>query len=71
MMMAYAVRDLGIHVFRAKIGESNGSSLNMFCNLVSLSLSLSQYAHEVLFSACMQSIFRWTNSRLLYVVLKG
>eukprot|EP00258_Populus_trichocarpa_P025476 XP_024441495.1 N-acetyltransferase 9-like protein isoform X2 [Populus trichocarpa] len=30
MMMAYAVRDLGIHVFRAKIGESNGSSLNMF-----------------------------------------
>jgi hypothetical protein len=40
MMMAYAVRDLGIHVFRAKIGESNGSSLNMFCNLVSLSLNM-------------------------------
>ncbi|KAF9669592.1 hypothetical protein SADUNF_Sadunf14G0123500 [Salix dunnii] len=41
MMMAYAVQDLGIHIFRAKIGESNGSSLNMFHNLVSLSLSLS------------------------------
>ena len=40
MMMAYAVRDLGIHVFRAKIGESNGSSLNMFRNMVSLYLSL-------------------------------
>ncbi|KAB5527694.1 hypothetical protein DKX38_021541 [Salix brachista] len=29
MMMAYAVQDLGIHVFRAKIGESNGSSLHI------------------------------------------
>lgn len=31
----------------------------------SLSLSLSQYAHEVLFSACIQSLFRWTNFRLV------
>ncbi|EOX93424.1 Acyl-CoA N-acyltransferases superfamily protein isoform 1 [Theobroma cacao] len=33
MMMAYAVQNFGIHVFRAKIGESNGSSLSLFRKL--------------------------------------
>ncbi|KAI9382675.1 hypothetical protein POPTR_014G161800v4 [Populus trichocarpa] len=47
MMMAYAVRDLGIHVFRAKIGESNGSSLNMFCNLGFQETSRSEIFKEV------------------------
>lgn len=36
MMMAYAIEELGISVFRAKIGESNGTSLNMFQKLVCL-----------------------------------
>ncbi|XVF31869.1 hypothetical protein REPUB_Repub17cG0031500 [Reevesia pubescens] len=33
MMMAYAVQNFGIRVFRAKIGESNGSSLSLFRKL--------------------------------------
>ncbi|KAL9268713.1 GCN5-related N-acetyltransferase 9-like protein [Drosera capensis] len=33
MMIAYAVEHLGIHTFRAKIGESNGASRNMFYKL--------------------------------------
>ncbi|KAA8526578.1 hypothetical protein F0562_008219 [Nyssa sinensis] len=30
MMMAFAVENYGINIFRAKIGESNEASLNMF-----------------------------------------
>ncbi|KAF3443301.1 hypothetical protein FNV43_RR12983 [Rhamnella rubrinervis] len=33
MMMAFAVENLGIQIFRAKIGESNLASLNMFHKL--------------------------------------
>lgn len=39
MMMAYAVQNFRIHVFRAKIGASNGSSLSLFRKLVSVLLS--------------------------------
>ncbi|KAF7141426.1 hypothetical protein RHSIM_Rhsim06G0172900 [Rhododendron simsii] len=39
MMMAFAVENFSIHIFRAKIGESNEASLLMFRKLVSLSLS--------------------------------
>ena len=41
MMMVFAVENFAIHNFRAKIGESNGASLNLFRKLVSLSQSLS------------------------------
>ena len=41
MMMEFAVKNYGIQTFRAKIGESNTASLNLFRKLVSLSLSLS------------------------------
>lgn len=41
LMMAFAVKNLEIKKFRAKIGDSNGASLNMFQKLVSLSLHLS------------------------------
>ena len=34
MMMAFAVENLGIHTFRAKIGESNQASLDLFHKLV-------------------------------------
>ncbi|KAJ6674598.1 N-ACETYLTRANSFERASE 9 [Salix viminalis] len=47
MMMAYVVQDLGIHVFRAKIGESNGSSLHMFHNLGFQETSRSEIFKEV------------------------
>ncbi|KAJ6723789.1 N-ACETYLTRANSFERASE 9 [Salix koriyanagi] len=47
MMMAYAVQDLGIHVFRAKIGESNGSSLHMFLNMGFQETSRSEIFKEV------------------------
>ena len=43
-MMAFAVVSLGIHIFRTKIGESNGASLTLFRKLVSLSLSLSLWS---------------------------
>ncbi|CAK7349092.1 unnamed protein product [Dovyalis caffra] len=33
MMMAYSVQNLGTRLFRAKIGESNGSSLNIDSDL--------------------------------------
>ncbi|KAG7011875.1 N-acetyltransferase 9-like protein [Cucurbita argyrosperma subsp. argyrosperma] len=36
MMMAFAVKNLGIHIFRAKIGESNEGSLSLFKKLVGL-----------------------------------
>ncbi|KAH7576648.1 hypothetical protein JRO89_XS01G0124100 [Xanthoceras sorbifolium] len=48
MMMAYAVENFGIQVFRAKIGESNGASLSLFRKLVSLSLSLSPLIYHPL-----------------------
>ncbi|EEF30379.1 expressed protein, putative [Ricinus communis] len=47
MMMAHAVQDLGIHLFRAKIGESNGASLNMFRNLGFEEASYSKIFKEV------------------------
>lgn len=34
MMMAFSVENLGIHTFRAKIGESNQASLDLFHKLV-------------------------------------
>ena len=36
MMMGFAVKNLGIHIFRAKIGESNEGSLSLFKKLVGL-----------------------------------
>lgn len=37
MMMAFAVKNLGIQAFRAKIGESNKASIALFKKLVPLS----------------------------------
>ncbi|XVF71782.1 hypothetical protein PTKIN_Ptkin12aG0066600 [Pterospermum kingtungense] len=51
-MMAYAVQNFGIHVFRAKIGESNGPSLSLFRKLVFLSLS---YIVLYIFQSCMHT----------------
>lgn len=36
MMMAYAVKNLEIHKFTAKIGDSNTASLSLFRKLVQL-----------------------------------
>ncbi|XP_050208222.1 uncharacterized protein LOC126657560 [Mercurialis annua] len=47
MMMAYAIQDLGIHVFRAKIGESNSSSLHLFRKLGFEEASHSEIFKEV------------------------
>ncbi|GAV74597.1 Acetyltransf_3 domain-containing protein [Cephalotus follicularis] len=47
MMMAYAVENLGIHVFRVKIGESNGASLNLFLKLGFKEASYSEIFKEV------------------------
>ncbi|XP_022771699.1 N-acetyltransferase 9-like protein isoform X4 [Durio zibethinus] len=48
MMMAYAVQNFGIHVFRAKIGESNGSSLSLFRKLVTLELPVTEQKQKEL-----------------------
>ncbi|KAG8489086.1 hypothetical protein CXB51_017087 [Gossypium anomalum] len=47
MMMAYAVQNLRIHVFRAKIGASNGSSLSLFRKLGFKETSYSEIFKEV------------------------
>ncbi|XP_021661059.2 GCN5-related N-acetyltransferase 9 isoform X2 [Hevea brasiliensis] len=47
MMMAYAIQNLGIHIFRAKIGELNGASLNLFHKLGFEKASYSEIFKEV------------------------
>ncbi|KAG6572242.1 N-acetyltransferase 9, partial [Cucurbita argyrosperma subsp. sororia] len=47
MMMAYAVKNLGIHIFRAKIGESNEGSLSLFKKLGFEETSYSEIFKEV------------------------
>ncbi|KAL7185910.1 hypothetical protein ACSBR2_027796 [Camellia fascicularis] len=48
MMMAFAVENLAIRIFRAKIGESNESSLILFKKLVTLELPITKPKHEEL-----------------------
>ncbi|XP_065875629.1 GCN5-related N-acetyltransferase 9 isoform X3 [Euphorbia lathyris] len=56
MMMTYAIQSLGIHVFRAKIGESNGKSLNLFYQLGFEEVSNSEIFKEVTtFITCSRS----------------
>lgn len=47
VMMAFAVENLGIHKFRAKIGESNEASLNLFKKLGFMETSRSEIFKEV------------------------
>lgn len=47
MMMAFAVKNLGIQTFRAKIGESNEGSLSLFKKLGFEETSHSEIFKEV------------------------
>ncbi|KAF3976109.1 hypothetical protein ACB098_06G084300 [Castanea mollissima] len=47
LMMNFAVESLGIHIFRAKIGESNGASLTLFRKLGFKEASYSEIFKEV------------------------
>ncbi|KAL3714626.1 hypothetical protein ACJRO7_006517 [Eucalyptus globulus] len=47
MMMAFAMKNFGIHTFRAKIGESNRASLHMFQKLGFVESSYSEIFKEV------------------------
>ncbi|KAM1492266.1 hypothetical protein ACFXTH_024305 [Malus domestica] len=47
MMMAFAIENLGIHVFRAKIGDQNGASLSLFRKLGFEETSHSEIFKEV------------------------
>ncbi|BFG25979.1 hypothetical protein CerSpe_122530 [Prunus speciosa] len=47
MMMAFAVENLGIHIFHAKIGELNGASLSLFRKLGFEETSYSEIFKEV------------------------
>ncbi|KAL7128530.1 hypothetical protein ABFS83_13G002300 [Erythranthe nasuta] len=47
LMMAFAVENFGIHIFRAKIGESNESSLNLFKKLGFEETSCSEIFKEI------------------------
>ncbi|XP_048435199.1 N-acetyltransferase 9-like protein isoform X2 [Pyrus x bretschneideri] len=47
MMMVFAIENLGIHVFRAKIGDQNGASLSLFWKLGFEETSHSEIFKEV------------------------
>ncbi|XP_075670852.1 GCN5-related N-acetyltransferase 9 isoform X1 [Castanea sativa] len=47
LMVNFAVESLGIHIFRAKIGESNGASLTLFRKLGFKEASYSEIFKEV------------------------
>lgn len=47
MMMGFAVKNLGIHSFRVKIGDSNEGSLNLFKKLGFEETSYSEIFKEV------------------------
>ncbi|KAI3440939.1 N-acetyltransferase domain-containing protein [Psidium guajava] len=47
MMMAFAIKNFGIHTFRAKIGESNRASLHLFQKLGFVESSHSEIFKEV------------------------
>ncbi|XP_068335483.1 GCN5-related N-acetyltransferase 9 [Pyrus communis] len=47
MMMAFAIENLAIHIFRAKIGEQNGASLSLFRKLGFEEISRSEIFKEV------------------------
>ncbi|KAM2015455.1 hypothetical protein FF2_045186 [Malus domestica] len=47
MMMAFAIENLAIHIFRAKIGEQNGASLSLFRKLGFKEISRSEIFKEV------------------------
>lgn len=47
MMMAFAIKNFGIHTFRAKIGESNRASLHLFQKLGFVKSSHSEIFKEV------------------------
>ncbi|KAL6529859.1 hypothetical protein OROGR_015482 [Orobanche gracilis] len=47
LMMAYAVKNFGIHTFRAKIGESNEASLNLFKKLGFKEIACSDIFKEI------------------------
>ncbi|KAL7086435.1 hypothetical protein ACP275_13G002600 [Erythranthe tilingii] len=47
LMMAFAVENFGIHIFRAKIGQSNEASLNLFKKLGFEETSRSEIFKEI------------------------
>ncbi|PIN17528.1 putative phosphoglucosamine acetyltransferase [Handroanthus impetiginosus] len=47
LMMAFAIENFGIHVFHAKIGESNEASLNLFQKLGFKKISHSEIFKEI------------------------
>ncbi|XP_048434166.1 N-acetyltransferase 9-like protein isoform X2 [Pyrus x bretschneideri] len=47
MMMAFAIENLAVHIFRAKIGEQNGASLSLFRKLGFEEISRSEIFKEV------------------------
>lgn len=70
MMMAYAVENFGIHVFRAKIGESNGASLRLFQKLVSLNLSIFMWLC-VYIKILLTNIYGWCRASKIYPIVKS
>lgn len=70
MMMAYAVENFGIHVFRAKIGESNGASLRLFRKLVSLTLSVFMWLC-VYIKILLTNIYGWCRALKTFPIVKS
>ncbi|GAB2233748.1 hypothetical protein Droror1_Dr00002977 [Drosera rotundifolia] len=69
MMMVYAVEHLGIHTFRAKIGESNGASRNMFYKLgfkeASYSAIFKEWTLELPVTRALQDEFHQLTGKMI------
>ncbi|KAG9443583.1 hypothetical protein H6P81_014923 [Aristolochia fimbriata] len=55
MMMAFAVKNFGIQTFRAKIGESNAASLNLFRKMGFEDITYSEIFKEVTLELSVQN----------------
>ncbi|CAL5406210.1 unnamed protein product [Camellia sinensis] len=71
MMMAFAVENLAIRIFRAKIGESNESSLILFKKLVTLELPITKPKHEELQQLTEETRKKETRTQNTVVALEG
>ncbi|KAG5545745.1 hypothetical protein RHGRI_018035 [Rhododendron griersonianum] len=61
MLMAFAVENFSIHIFRAKIGESNEASLLMFRKLGFMEVSHSEIFKEVSLNLSLRALENDTN----------
>ncbi|KZV31346.1 hypothetical protein F511_05450 [Dorcoceras hygrometricum] len=67
LMMAFAIKNFGILIFRAKIGESNDASLNLFQKLEFKRTSYSDIFKEEFKRTSYSDIFKEVSSEIEFV----